>query len=175
MTSQPAEETLRHVYHQLLATSIPGLIMSLETAELVKVSAPASMASPASRQLAEAQVPSASQYRQQAADLIPRQSSTIALLDRELARPDDQGDQSIERTILMPCLNEAETVETCVRTAFTFLHEHGVRGEVIVADNGGTAGSQRLAIAVGASGASIPGQGYGNALLGGINVTRADT
>ena len=51
----------------------------------------------------------------------------------------------MELTVLMPCLNEAETVATCVRKAAAFLDAHGVDGEVIVADNGSTDGSQALA------------------------------
>jgi Glycosyltransferases involved in cell wall biogenesis len=50
----------------------------------------------------------------------------------------------IELTIVMPCLNEAETLETCIRKAFDFLNRHGIRGEVVVGDNGSTDGSQRL-------------------------------
>ena len=52
----------------------------------------------------------------------------------------------IELTILLPCLNEAETVEVCVRKAMTWLREAGVSGEVLVADNGSTDGSQALAM-----------------------------
>ena len=47
----------------------------------------------------------------------------------------------VELTVVMPCLNEAETVATCVRKAVTFLHEHDIDGEVVVADNGSTDGS----------------------------------
>ena len=51
----------------------------------------------------------------------------------------------MELTVVMPCLNEAETVATCVRKAMGFLAESGISGEVVVADNGSTDGSQRLA------------------------------
>ncbi len=51
----------------------------------------------------------------------------------------------MELTVLMPCLNEAATVATCVRKAAGFLRDHGIDGEVVVADNGSTDGSQRLA------------------------------
>ena len=50
----------------------------------------------------------------------------------------------------MPCLNEAETVATCVKTAVAWLAAHGVEGEVVVADNGSTDGSQELAADAGA-------------------------
>src|SRR5579862_6450102 len=74
----------------------------------------------------------------------------------------------MELTILMPCLNEAETVETCVRKAVGFLQESGVEGEVVVADNGSTDGSQQLAADAGARVVPIKDKGYGNALIGGI-------
>ncbi len=78
----------------------------------------------------------------------------------------------MELTVLMPCLNEAETVATCVRKARRFLGEHDIDGEVLVADNGSTDGSQRLARDAGASVISIPDTGYGNAVLGGIAVAQ---
>src|SRR6201994_3773955 len=59
----------------------------------------------------------------------------------------------------MPCLNEAETVATCVRKAIGFLTASGIDGEVVVADNGSTDGSQRLATEAGAPG--VPGRGEG--------------
>ncbi len=51
----------------------------------------------------------------------------------------------MELTVVMPCLNEAETVATCVRKAIGFLAASGISGEVLVADNGSTDGSQALA------------------------------
>jgi glycosyltransferase involved in cell wall biosynthesis len=74
----------------------------------------------------------------------------------------------VELTILMPCLNEAETVATCVRKAVGFLAKSGIEGEVLVADNGSTDGSQRLATEAGARVVPIKEKGYGNALIGGI-------
>jgi glycosyltransferase involved in cell wall biosynthesis len=74
----------------------------------------------------------------------------------------------MELTVLMPCLNEAETVATCVRKARWFLDEHHIDGEVLVADNGSTDGSQGLARDAGALVVSVPDTGYGNAVLGGI-------
>ena len=72
----------------------------------------------------------------------------------------------------MPCLNEAETVATCVGKAVGWLARSGVRGEVIVADNGSTDGSQQLAIAAGAIVVPVTGRGYGRALAGGIDAAR---
>ena len=57
---------------------------------------------------------------------------------------------SLDLTILMPCLNEAETIEVCVRKATTWLASSGLSGEVLVADNGSRDGSQGMAEALGA-------------------------
>jgi glycosyltransferase involved in cell wall biosynthesis len=78
----------------------------------------------------------------------------------------------VELTILMPCLNEAETIAICVRKAGNFLVRSGITGEVIVADNGSTDGSPDLALASGARVVGIPDKGYGNALIGGINAAQ---
>jgi hypothetical protein len=72
----------------------------------------------------------------------------------------------------MPCLNEAETIATCVQKAMSFLLLEGVDGEVVVADNGSTDGSQALAQAAGARVISVPQRGYGSALMGGIRAAR---
>jgi hypothetical protein len=75
----------------------------------------------------------------------------------------------MELTILMPCLNEAETVAACVRKARSFLTRTGIEGEVLVADNGSTDGSPQLARDAGARVVEISKKGYGNALIGGID------
>ena len=77
-----------------------------------------------------------------------------------------------ELTILMPCLNEAETLATCVAKARRYLEENGVSGEVLVADNGSTDGSQAIAEAGGARVVAVPSKGYGAALIGGIEAAR---
>ena len=82
------------------------------------------------------------------------------------------GPADIELTILMPCLNEAETVEVCVRKALAFLARSGVSGEVLIADNGSTDGSQALATAAGARVVAAPIRGYGGALIGGVQAAR---
>ncbi len=74
----------------------------------------------------------------------------------------------MELTVVMPCLNEAETVATCVRKAVGFLRDNDISGEVVVADNGSTDGSQQLATDAGARVVPVPEKGYGNALMGGI-------
>ena len=80
----------------------------------------------------------------------------------------------MELTVVMPCLNEAETVATCVRKAVAFIAESGISGEVVVADNGSTDGSQRLAENAGARVVAIAEKGYGNALMGGILAARGE-
>ena len=80
--------------------------------------------------------------------------------------------ENVELTILLPCLNEAETIETCVDKAMSYLARSGVRGEVLVADNGSTDGSQQLAIAKGARVIPVRDRGYGSALRHGILAAR---
>ena len=74
----------------------------------------------------------------------------------------------MELTILMPCLNEAAAIPFCVEEAKTFLRRSGVAGEVLLADNGSTDGSQSLAESLGARVVSVAEKGYGAALRGGI-------
>lgn len=74
---------------------------------------------------------------------------------------------SYELTILMPCLNEAETLETCIKKAQTFLQENNVNGEILIADNGSTDGSREIAVAAGARVVPVAQKGYGAALIGG--------
>lgn len=78
----------------------------------------------------------------------------------------------LELTILMPCLNEAETLATCVGKAQSFLARSGIAGEVVVADNGSTDGSQSIATGLGARVVDITDRGYGSALIGGIRAAR---
>ncbi|RUT31209.1 glycosyltransferase family 2 protein [Arsenicitalea aurantiaca] len=79
---------------------------------------------------------------------------------------------ALELTILMPCLNEAETLRICITKAQSFLARTGIEGEVVVADNGSTDGSQEIAEAAGARVVPIPTRGYGAALAGGIAEAR---
>ena len=77
-----------------------------------------------------------------------------------------------ELTILMPCLNEAETVGRCIAKANDFLRRNDIVGEVLIADNGSTDGSQGIARASGARVVEIADRGYGSALIGGIRAAR---
>jgi glycosyltransferase involved in cell wall biosynthesis len=78
----------------------------------------------------------------------------------------------MEFTILMPCLDEALTVEACIQKAKNYLQKRGIVGEVLIADNGSTDGSQRLAEAAGARVVRIEDRGYGAALRGGIQAAK---
>ena len=81
---------------------------------------------------------------------------------------------TIELSILMPCLNEAETLAACIHMAHSFLDATGVSGEVLVADNGSTDGSRDIARGEGARLVPVPTRGYGAALLGGIEAARGE-
>ena len=83
-----------------------------------------------------------------------------------------QAEGDIELSIVMPCLNESATIGTCIKKALGAMTQHGIRGEVIVADNGSTDGSQELATALGARVVPIARRGYGSALRGGIAAAR---
>ena len=75
----------------------------------------------------------------------------------------------LELTILMPCLNEAETLARCIEKAKLGLQRAGVRGEILIADNGSTDGSQAIAEKLGARVVPVPEKGYGSALRGGVH------
>ena len=76
--------------------------------------------------------------------------------------------EACEFTILMPCLNEAETLASCISKARAFLAGNGCTGEVVIADNGSTDGSQAIAAAGGARVVHVAERGYGSALRAGI-------
>jgi glycosyltransferase involved in cell wall biosynthesis len=77
-----------------------------------------------------------------------------------------------EVSIVMPCLNEAETLAVCIEKAQRSLQECGVEGEIIIADNGSTDGSQEIATSLGARVMHVAAKGYGSALMGGIAAAR---
>src|SRR5713101_5469030 len=80
--------------------------------------------------------------------------------------------QPVELSIVMPCLNEADTIRTCLAKAFDALRGNGISGEVIVADNGSTDGSVQIAESMGARVIHVSARGYGSALMGGIAAAR---
>lgn len=84
----------------------------------------------------------------------------------------NQNTEELELTILMPCLDEADTLATCIQKGLKSLADSGLRGEVLIADNGSTDGSIEIAKNLGARVVNIPRKGYGNALRGGIEAAR---
>ena len=78
----------------------------------------------------------------------------------------------LDLTILMPCLNEAETLAICIRQAAQAIRDANLAGEVLVADNGSTDGSQAIALVEGARVVNVPTRGYGAALIAGIEAAR---
>ena len=75
---------------------------------------------------------------------------------------------SKELSVVLPCLNEAETLAICIKKAHLFFETYKINGEVVIGDNGSTDGSQKIAQNLGAKVVSIPNKGYGNALKGGF-------
>jgi glycosyltransferase involved in cell wall biosynthesis len=75
---------------------------------------------------------------------------------------------ALEVSVVMPCLNEADTLAVCIEKAQRALHDNKIQGEVIVADNGSTDGSPAIATRMGARLVLVPARGYGHALMGGI-------
>jgi glycosyltransferase involved in cell wall biosynthesis len=83
-----------------------------------------------------------------------------------------QDASAIELSVVMPCLNEAETLGACIEKASAAIDEMGIAGEIVVADNGSTDGSRRIAARAGARVVIVNSPGYGNALMGGIAASR---
>jgi len=85
-------------------------------------------------------------------------------------RADETGE--VEVSFVLPCLNEAETIERCIAAAIKCIRANNLSGEVVVADNGSTDGSQEMSRAAGARVVAVAKKGYGNALMGGIEAAR---
>ena len=79
--------------------------------------------------------------------------------------------KDIELSIVMPCLNEAETLAICITKANNWLIQNNVKGEVVIGDNGSTDGSQKIATNLGARVINVPAKGYGSALMGAIEAS----
>jgi glycosyltransferase involved in cell wall biosynthesis len=96
--------------------------------------------------------------------------------DKRLCVEDSKGslteNSSVELTVVMPCLNEAETLGICIEKAQRALSASNITGEVVVADNGSADGSQGIATSLGARVVHVAAKGYGNALMGGIAAAR---
>jgi hypothetical protein len=80
--------------------------------------------------------------------------------------------EAVELSIVMPCLNEAETLEKCIVKAKSYLERAGIAGEIVIGDNGSTDGSQDIARKCGARVVDVPRRGYGAALMGAIEASR---
>jgi glycosyltransferase involved in cell wall biosynthesis len=81
---------------------------------------------------------------------------------------------ALEVSVVIPCLDEADTLAQCVKRAQEAMRKAGIAGEVVVADNGSTDGSQEIARALGARVIDVPQRGYGSALMGGIAAARGE-
>jgi glycosyltransferase involved in cell wall biosynthesis len=77
-----------------------------------------------------------------------------------------------ELSVVMPCLNEADTIAICIEKAKCAIAEHGIDAEIVIADNGSTDGSQEIARKLGARVVPVTERGYGAALMGGITAAR---
>jgi hypothetical protein len=91
---------------------------------------------------------------------------------QEVTNDPSAPDCTVEVSVVMPCLNEADTVATCIGKALRAMRAHGIAGEVVVADNGSTDASARIATESGARVVSVATRGYGSALMGGIAAAR---
>ncbi|MDQ3403294.1 MAG: glycosyltransferase family 2 protein [Actinomycetota bacterium] len=95
-------------------------------------------------------------------------------MSKPVAEAETASPATVELSIVLPCLNEAETLEICVRKARASLDGLGVVGEIIVADNGSTDGSQDIARANGARVIDVPRRGYGAAITAGIEAAKGE-
>ncbi|USR91731.1 glycosyltransferase family 2 protein [Phormidium yuhuli AB48] len=93
---------------------------------------------------------------------------------RSITQPEQRTSKSnlVDVSFVLPCLNEARTLETCIEKAKIAIAQLGLRGEVVVADNGSDDGSQDLANSLGARVVDVPVRGYGAALIWGINAAQ---
>jgi len=99
--------------------------------------------------------------------------STISSADADSARSGGQSNPlSPEVSVIMPCLNEAKTLGVCIEKIQTTFRREGIEGEVVVADNGSSDGSQDIALSLGARLENVARKGYGSALRGGIEAAR---
>ena len=75
----------------------------------------------------------------------------------------------MELSIVIPCLNEAETLAVCIRKAQRYIERSGLNAEIVIGDNGSTDGSQEIAASLGVRVVDVPTRGYGAALYGAIS------
>ena len=101
----------------------------------------------------------------------PMNSWEADILGGRLQPGTDPGKSQYEVSLVMPCLNEADTLATCIGKAKRALEENHINGEVVIADNGSTDGSQDIAKRLGARVVNVTKRGYGSALMGGIEAS----
>lgn len=106
-------------------------------------------------------------------DQIARKDAEIAPRNPPMSAAATSADPApVELSVVIPCLNEAETLASCIAKARRASAEHGIATEIIVADNGSTDGSRRIAREAGAVVVEVAAKGYGAALMGGIAAAR---
>src|SRR6202521_5061952 len=98
--------------------------------------------------------------------------SAMSVAQRPSRRPQTARPMAVEVAIVMPCLNEAETLARCIGHAQSAVEKGGCSAEIIVADNGSTDGSQRIARELGVRVVDVSRKGYGSALIGGIDAAQ---
>ncbi|MGH9905096.1 MAG: glycosyltransferase family 2 protein [Pyrinomonadaceae bacterium] len=100
--------------------------------------------------------------------------SELAVEDLTISKDRPLSDlaEQVEVSVVMPCLNEADTLAICIQKAQRSFAENQIKGEIVVADNGSTDGSQNIAKGLGARVVDVEAKGYGNALMGGIAAAR---
>src|SRR5580658_10057892 len=101
-----------------------------------------------------------------------KMSRSATVISTRPAEITDRESGPVDVSVVMPCLNESLTLGTCIKKAQATIDRLGVRGEIVVADNGSTDGSQSLAESLGARVVPIKTRGYGSALRGGIAAAR---
>ena len=118
-----------------------------------------------------------SQNREQGSNSASCDASGFSQIEANLDRTQELVDEAIEQSelelsIVMPCLNEADTLATCIIKCNKIISEHNLSAEVVIADNGSTDGSIEIAQEHGARVVHVAAKGYGSALQGGINAAR---
>jgi glycosyltransferase involved in cell wall biosynthesis len=98
----------------------------------------------------------------------------MSVAQRSRPRRQETRPTAIEVSIVMPCLNEVETLATCIRKAQEAIAKHRLSAEIIVADNGSTDGSQAVAHELGVRIVDVKRKGYGSALIGGIDAAHGE-
>src|SRR2546423_6907883 len=96
----------------------------------------------------------------------------MAHVEVDISHPQSTRSETVEVSIVMPCLNEADTLSICIEKAQRALRDANINGEILIADNGSTDDSPQIARSLGARVIHVEEKGYGNALMGGINAAR---